>query len=189
MLRVRRALAALILIVIVVVSVWIWLNRPQTAEELLNTLPDDVDLALADLHYTHNEDGHAVWTLDAAEAEYQRQPGLADLKDVELTLHQSEGFGRVHMTANEGHFDQDANLVDAWGDVVLTSERGDQLYTDSLKYDVVHKQLSTAEPFRYLTEGTELTGTGLRIDVVGGRLWVDSDVWTKYNPQQGPAHE
>jgi LPS export ABC transporter protein LptC len=182
-------LAVFILIVVVCVSSWIWMNRPQTPEGLLSSLPKDVDLALEDLHYTHNEDGRAVWTLDAAAAEYQREAGLVDLNDVELTLHQSDGFGTVHLIADSGRFDQSASLVDAWGNVVLTSERGDQLYTESLKYNVANELLSTAEAFRYLSEGAELTGTGLNIDVSSGRLSVESDVWARYNLQQGPLHD
>jgi LPS export ABC transporter protein LptC len=189
MLRIRRVLAAFIFLVVVGVSVWIWSNLPQNPEELLNTLPENVDLALADLHYTHNEEGLAVWTLDAAEAKYQRQPGLADLAEVELVLHRTDGFGTVQVTADKGRFDQDSSRVEARGNVVLTSERGDKLYTEVLNYDVDKKLLSSAEPFRYLSQGVELTGIGLRVDVVSGRLWVESDVWTRYNPQQGPVHE
>jgi LPS export ABC transporter protein LptC len=189
MLRLRRILAVVIILMIVAVVGWIWFNRPLSPEDLLNTLPEDVDLALEDLHYTHNVDGQAEWTLDAVEAEYQREPGVADLNQVELTLYQNVDFGTVQLTADQGRYNQKMNLVDVWGNVTLYSERGDQLYTETLRYDVEKELLSTADPFRYLTQGTELTGTGLRVDVASGRISVSSDVRTRYNPQQGSAYE
>ncbi len=186
MLTVRRALAIIILLAVVAVVAGIWLNRPDTPQQLLDQLPADVDLALQELHYTQNENGRAVWSLDATQAEYQRESGVARLENVALVLYQEREFGQVELTARRGHFDQQANEIEARGDVVLVSERGDRLYTDRLRYDANRKQISTADAFRYLSSGSELTGVGLQIDLVSGRMTVENDVRARFVPEMEP---
>ena len=70
--------------------------------------------------------------------------------------------------------------------MVLVSERGDRLYTDRLRYDANRKQISTADAFRYLSSGSELTGVGLQIDLVSGRMTVENDVRARFVPEMEP---
>ncbi len=186
MLRIRRALAVIILLTVAAVVTGIWFNRPDTPQQLLNQLPADVDLSLQELHYTQNENGKAAWSLDATQAEYQRESGVAHLANVSLVLYQQQEFGEVTMTARQGYFDQQANEIEAIGDVVLVSEKGDRLYTDRLRYDTKNKQISTADAFRYLSSGNELTGVGMQIDLSSGQMTVENDVRALFVPEMEP---
>lgn len=183
MFNLRCLLALLVLISVIALTTVIYRHLQQRSpEEILNLLPDDIDLALEDLHYTQNEDGRRSWTLDADKAEYQRDSSLAKLEAVKLRFYAAGQFGDINLRADEGQLAQDTRQVDIWGNVILTSGRGDQLFTERLHYDDQARQLSTEEPIRYISPQLELTGTGLQIDIDQGRMVVNTKVWMRLFP-------
>ena len=147
-------------------------------------LPEDIDLALEDLHYTQTEDGRRRWTLDADKAEYQRDNSLAKLEAVKLLLYDAGQFGDLTLQADQGQLAQETSQVDVWGNVILTTGRGDQLFTERLHYDDQVRQLSTEDPVRLLSSQIELTGIGLQIDIDQGRMLVKEDVWMLLSPAE-----
>ena len=160
--NIRRILALLILISIVALTgVIYWHLRQQAPKEILNMLPENVDLALADLHYTQNEEGQRRWTLDADKAEYQRGSSLAKLDVVRLLFYSTKEYGDINLQADKGQLMQETRQVDVWGNVILRTARGEKLYTERLHYDDSNHQLSTGDPIRFLSSQLELTGTGL----------------------------
>ncbi|MBN1957501.1 MAG: LPS export ABC transporter periplasmic protein LptC [Desulfuromonadales bacterium] len=186
MLSLKRLLGVVIVLSVLVLGAVIWnhLNQ-QGPEEILNLLPNDVDLALEDLHYTQNEDGQRRWTLDADRAEYLRDSSRAKLDAVSLTYYQAGAFGDVTLRAAHGEFDQTTRQLDVWGDVVVVTERKDRLLTERLHYDDIQRQLSNSVPFRFISPRLELTGTGLQLDIDQGRLLVKTDVNALLVPAQG----
>ncbi|MFK5926523.1 MAG: LPS export ABC transporter periplasmic protein LptC [Desulfuromusa sp.] len=183
MFNLRRLLALLILISIVVLTTVIYRHLQQKSpEEILSMLPEDIDLALRDLHYTQNEEGQRRWTLDADKAEYQRDSDLAKLEAVKLLFYDAGDFGKVDLRADQGQLAQKTRQIDVWGNVILKTERGEQLFTERLHYDDQLHQLSTAAPIRFLSPQLELTGTGLQIDIQQGRMLVKNNVWMLLNP-------
>ncbi|MDA3902236.1 MAG: LPS export ABC transporter periplasmic protein LptC [Desulfuromusa sp.] len=179
----RRLLALLILISIIALTIVIYRHlQQQGPEEILNMLPENIDLALEDLHYTQNEDGQRRWTLDADTAEYQRDSSLAKLEVVKLLFYGTGQFGDINLQADYGQLAQDTRQVDVWGHVILKTERGDQLLTERLHYDDQLRQLSTEDPIRFFSPESELTGTGLQIDIDQGRMLVKDNVWMVLYP-------
>jgi len=180
----RRLLALLILVSIIALTAVIYRHfQQQGVKEILNMLPEDIDLALADLHYTQNEEGQRRWTLDADKAEYQRDSGLAKLDAVKLLFYSTEEYGDINLRADQGQLMQETRQIDVWGNVILETERGEQLFTERLHYDDQIRQLSTADPIKILSAQLELTGTGLQIDIDLGRMLVKDNVWMKLYPQ------
>ncbi len=183
MLNLRHLLALLILVSVVVLTTVIYRHlQQQGPEEVLNMLPDDIDLALEDLHYTQNEDGQQSWTLDADQAEYQRDSSLAELEAVKLLFYGTGQFGDINLRADQGQLAQDTRQIDLWGNVVLNTERGEQLFTERLHYDDPLRQLRTADSFRFFSPQLELTGTGLQVDIDQGRMLVKENVWMLLHP-------
>lgn len=183
MFSLRHLLALLILISIVVLTTVIYRHlQQQSPEEILSMLPEDIDLALEDLHYTQNEDGQRRWTLDADTAEYQRDSSLAKLEAVKLLFYATGQFGDINLRADKGQLAQDTRQIDLWGNVILKTERGDQLFTERLHYDDPIRQLSTEDPIRLLSPQLELTGTGLQVDIDQGRMLVKDNVWMVLYP-------
>ncbi len=183
MFNLRRLLALLILISIVALATVVIRHlQQQSPEEILSMLPEDIDLALEDLHYTQNEGGQKRWTLDADKAEYQRDSSLATLENVKLLFYQTGEFGDINLRADQGQLEQETRQIDIWGNVILNTERDEQFFTERLHYDDQIRQLSTADPIRFLSPQMELTGTGLQIDIDQGRMLVKDNVWMMLYP-------
>lgn len=177
MLKLRHLLLILILIAVLAVTIAVWRHLQQLRpEEILAALPKQVDLSLEELHYTQNEEGERSWTLDSDRAEYQRDTGQALLEGVRLTLYHAGRFGEVKLRADQGKLEQDNRQVEVWGQVVVSTGSGEQLFTERLHFDGQRQQLFTAEPIRAVTPQMELTGTGMRVDLNNGRLLVEKDV-------------
>ncbi len=173
----RRLLAALIVLSSVVLTTVIYRHlQQQSPKEILSMLPENIDLAVADLHYTQNEEGQRRWTLDADTAEYERDSGLARLTVVRLLFYEAGQLGDVNLVADEGQLAQETRQVDVWGNVSIETESGEQLFTERLHYDDEIRRLSTEEPIRILSSGVELTGTGLQVDIDQGRMLVKDNV-------------
>jgi LPS export ABC transporter protein LptC len=190
MLNLKRLLLLAILFSVIVLSLVIWRHlEQQRPEEVIELLPDNIDLALKNLHYTQNEEGRRRWTLDADRAEYLRDSSQAKLASVSLLYYQAGSFGDVTLKANHGQFDQVSRQLDVWGNVLVATEREEKLYTEHLHYDDQQRRLSNKDPFRFVSPQLELTGTGLQIDIDQGRLLVKRDVWARLIPDQGKKND
>ncbi|MCK4621593.1 MAG: LPS export ABC transporter periplasmic protein LptC [Desulfuromonadales bacterium] len=185
MLNLRRLLAILILIAVLFLGTVIWRHlQQQRPEDLLKALPKQIDLALEQLHYTQTEEGRRCWTLDADKAEYQRQQGQVSLKTIQLTLFEAGRLGQVRLQADQGLLDQEERQVEVWGNVVIKTERGEQLYTERLHYDDQQRRLHTDEPVRLLSKRMELTGIGMQVDLEQEQLLIKKDVWMLLLPAE-----
>ncbi len=173
----RRLLAFLILLSSVVLTTVIYRHlQQQSPKEILSMLPENIDLAVSDLHYTQNEEGERRWTLDADTAEYERDSGLAKLTDVRLLFYDAGGFGDVNLQSEQGQLAQETSQVDVWGNVRIEADSGEQLFTERLHYDNQLRQLSTDDPVRLISSTVELTGVGLLVDIEQGRMIVKDKV-------------
>jgi LPS export ABC transporter protein LptC len=179
----RRLLAFLILLSSVVLTVVIYHHLQQRSpKEILSMLPENIDLAVADLHYTQNENGQRRWTLDADNAEYERDSGLAKLTTVKLLFYDAGAFGELTLTSEDGQLEQETRQVDVWGDVQIESTSGEQLFTERLHYDDQLRQLSTDEPIHLLSADADLTGVGLRVEIDRGQMIVKDKVRVIFYP-------
>ncbi len=185
MFNLRRLLAVLILIAVLALGIVIWRHlQQQSPLDVLEALPEQVDLSLEKLHYTQNEDGKRSWTLDADKAEYRRDEGQAVLDAVNLVLHEAGQFGEAKLTAEHGLLEQEEQQVEIWGNVVVVTARGDRIYTERLRYDGQKKLLTSAEKVRLINPRMELTGTGLQADLQRGQMRLEKDVWMLLLPQE-----
>lgn len=192
MLNVRRILALVILCAVVLLSLVVWRHvRQMPAQEILDSLPQDIDLALDNLHYTETQDGRKRWVLVADRAEYLRSSNLVRLAPVQLTFYDAGAFGDLTLTADHGELQEDTRQVDIWGDVVVVGAGGERLQTQSLRYLEQQRLLSTTEPIHYQATRLELTGVGLSIDLEKSTLLVEKDVrmllWPE--PKENPGEK
>jgi LPS export ABC transporter protein LptC len=185
----RRLLVLLIVLAVVALSVTVWRKiSQQSPEELLAALPKQIDLSLDQLHYTQNENGQRSWTLDADKAEYQREQSQAILDNVRLQFYRAGESGDIQLEAEHGFLQQETRQIEVWGQVVVRTARGEQLFTERLHYNDQKRQLTTKEPIRMLAKQMELTGTGLQLDIDDGRLEVKNNVWMLLLPASREKH-
>ncbi len=181
--NVKRILAVLIVLTVVALAVVIGRHvSEQSAPDLVDALPDSVDIALTDLHYSHNENGVQRWILDADKAEYQRREGLVSIGNIRLRFFESAGFSEVSLVAESGSFDQNRNEIELWGNVVVTTDRHERLTLDRLHYRETTRQLGSDGPVAYRSPRLALSGTGLELDLDRGYLRVKKDVHTTLLP-------
>ena len=185
MFNLRRVLAILILLSVLVLGLFIWRHlQQQSPVEILEALPEQVDLALDKLHYTQNEEGRRSWTLDAEKAEYRRDNNQAVLDKVHLTLFDDGEFGEVTLSAEHGLLEQETRQVEIWGQVIVATARGERLLTERIYYDGREKLLKSDDAVRLVNSRMELKGTGLQVDLVRGTLRLEKDVWMLLLPEE-----
>lgn len=186
MLNVRRVLATAILVAVFLLGLALWRHVQQMpVSDILETLPQDIDLALDHLHYTETQDGKKRWTLSSDRAEYLRSSHLVRLTPVQLVFYDAGSFGDLTLTADYGELQEDTRQVDVRGNVVVTTGGGEQLTTESLRYDEQRRALTTAAPIHYLAAQMELTGVGLLIDLEKEVLVVKENVKMLLQPPPG----
>lgn len=167
----RNLLALLILLSVAALAMTLFLNLPgKEVEELLDALPKEIDLALKKVHYTQTEGDQRRWTLDADSAAYQREAGLVNLKNISMTFFTVGPYAEVMMTANEGLLDQNRGQIEAWGDVTITTDRDEHIYTERLHYDEESRLVSSDDLVHMISPRLELNGKGLRLEIDAGRM-------------------
>jgi LPS export ABC transporter protein LptC len=185
MLSLRRLLAGLILVAVIALSIVIWRHiEQQDPLEVLEALPEQVDLSLEKLHYTQNEEGKRSWTLDADRAEYRRDDGVALLDAVQLVLYDAGRFGELTLTAEHGSLQQEEQQVEVWGNVVVKTTKGDSLYTERLAYDGKQQLISSNEKVHLINPRMELIGVGLLANLPQGQMSLQQDVWMLLLPKE-----
>ncbi len=182
--KAKHVLGIFIIITVVLLAVVITRHTlEQPLAEVVESLPDNVDVALTNLHYSHNENGIRQWVLDADEAEYQRQAGLAQLSNIRLKFFKAGSFSEIVLSARHGTFDQSRNRIEIWDDVLITTDRHDQLTLDRLVYDQALRQFSSDGPVAYKSSQMSLAGRGLLLNIAEGSLLIKEQVRAHLEPQ------
>ncbi len=176
--RLQTALGVAILLVLSSLGWVLWSN--YSAEELLpeiiENLPENVDLGLDRVHYSQNENGKKSWSLDADRANYQRKEEELALTGVELVFYDTGHFGTLHLTADTGTLDQKQELIDVQGDVRIVTENGEQFQSESLRYDFSRRLITTRDPVHMQGKQLEMTGVGMKLDLVQGTMQLKNNV-------------
>jgi LPS export ABC transporter protein LptC len=108
--------------------------------------------------------------------QYEEQ-NMMVLEDVKLTFYGKEG--RIfYLTSKQGKIYQDSKNVDLTGDVVLTSNDGYQLKTQSASYDHSEKIVRTPDPVEIEGEQIRMTGKGMLVNVEAKTFRILSQVKT-----------
>jgi len=170
-LNIRNLLAAVILVLAGALTITVVRNfQGALPEEDLEALPRHIDLALKEIRYTETADGIRRWTLVADSAAHSVSQGVSRIENIQMTFYDRQGAEDVVLSARSGSFRADSREVEAHGEVVVKSSRGFALYTEQLIYREVDRVIYTAAPVRMVSAGMELTGKGMRLNVVDHTL-------------------
>lgn len=188
MLNLKRILGIAIVLSVVIVIVIVTRHLlEKSPERLVEMLPDNVELALQDLHYTQNENGVPLWTLDADNAEYIKGSQLALLDKVRFEYFASRSFGDVVLNSDKGEFNQDSRKLVLLGNVTVETENNERFFTDRLHFDDVTQQLWTEDAVRLQSPRIDLDGVGMQADIDQGRVLIKHAVKALLRPE--PEHE
>lgn len=170
-LNIRNLLALVILVLAGALTITVIRNfQGALPEEDLEALPRNIDLALKEIRYTETSDGIRRWTLVADSAAHSVSEGVSRIENVQMTFYDRQGAEDVVLSARSGSFRVDTREVEVHGDVEIKSSRGYALYTEQLNYSEADRVVRTAASVRMVSAGMELTGKGMRLNVVDHTL-------------------
>lgn len=170
-LNIRNLLAVVILVLAGALTVTVIRNfQGASPEEALEALPRNIDLSLKEIRYTETSDGRRRWMLVADSAAHSVGEGLTRIENIRMTFYDRQDAEDVILTARSGTFRVESREVEVHGDVVVKSPRGFALYTEHLTYGEADRVIRTAAPVRMVSDRMELTGKGMRLNVVDHTL-------------------
>ena len=180
----RIKIAILITIVVVggTVLASLWANlRERRASETVEKVPKvstgGADMRLEKIRLVEDKHGQKTWELEANSARQYEEQNMMVLEDVKVTFYGKEG--RVfYLTSKHGKIYQDSKNVDLIGDVMLTSNDGYQLRTQSASYRHSEQIVSTPDPVEIEGEQIRMTGKGMLVNVEAKTFKILSQVKT-----------
>ncbi len=184
--RAQRLVGVAILLVMVVLGGMLFSSSfdGDLLPELIEKLPENVDLGLDRVHYSQNENGIESWVLDADRAAYQRKDEELALTGVELTFFNAGRFGDVTLNAAGGILRQQQKLIDLQGDVRIVTATGERFQSETLRYDYAKRLATTDDLISMRGRQLYLTGKGMDLDLGRGTLRVREDVHALFNERQ-----
>lgn len=151
-------------------------------EEILETLPRNVDLSLKKINYTETREGRRHWTLEADSAAHSAKDGTTRLKNIRMTFYGKQGD--YSLTAANGEMQVDTRQVSVWDDVVIKCPQGYTLYSDRLDYSEAKRQIRSEMPIHLVSDRVEIDGVGMTLDVETHSLKILSAVEARFAPDQ-----
>jgi LPS export ABC transporter protein LptC len=144
------------------VVAWKVRARPTPAAQSASPAPQ-ADYQVAEIHINETLEGNLRWTLDADQAEVYDKEQRTAMRKVAIRILSKDGEWTV--TAAEGALDNETRDVALKGGVVVTSNDGLRLTTESLRWRNKGRQLSTEDAVEITREGTRIAGRGLQVDM------------------------
>jgi len=181
----KAKIAILIAILLIggVVLVRLWANlqerkASEAAVEIPKPSTGDASQELQKVHFVEDKHGRKTWELEAKTVRLYQDENISVLEDVKVTFYAKEG--RIfYLTGKQGKVHQGSKDVELMGDVVLTSNDGYQLKTQSVSYLHSEKTVSTSDPVEIEGEEIRLTGKGMLVNMDDKTFKVLSQVKTQ----------
>jgi LPS export ABC transporter protein LptC len=126
----------------------------------LKIMPDNVDFQVKDVHFTEVGDPDASWDIRADSARYMKKESLAVFEKVRITMIRRDGR-KFTMSGDSGRVNTDTKDAEVYGNVVLTSDRGDRITTDRVFYSGKEKRAYTEDEVVLTRPGLDLKGKGM----------------------------
>ena len=127
---------------------------------VLKIMPENVDLQVKDVHFTEVGDPDSTWDIKAETAQYKKKENLAIFEKVQITMIRPDGR-TFSMSGDHGNVNTQTRDAEIFGNVVLTSNRGDKISTDKVVYSGKEKKASTDDRIVFTRPGLDLKGKGM----------------------------
>lgn len=162
------------------VSFVLWRNfKIATPKQLIEMLPDNIDIALDNVDYTETRGDRRFWRLQADSVAHESQLQESQLKNVHMTLYDQGEFGDIQLTAQRGKWFSITGNVELNGDVVVKSGQGQALYCQQLYYDNKAELITSESLVRLVSKDMEIKGQGLQVSLQQQRMTILGQVHTR----------
>lgn len=176
--RVKFILIAIASLTFILIMVALVRNSliPTNSMRLENLPPRGVDMQLGSVHYEQtNEDAFKEWELNAQSAQYFKNENKIVLHRIALTFYSDDGKS-YNLTAEQGELYTESNDIKVSGNVVVDTDEGYQVRTDSFKYNAQERKIVTDDKVTLISKEMVMTGKGMIVDLEEERLHILKDV-------------
>jgi LPS export ABC transporter protein LptC len=146
-------------------------------EDLLPTIETEADLTSKNIHLVGDKSGSKEWELEARKAQHFLAENMTVLENIEASFYVREG-GLIRMRGDKGRVHHATRDIEVQGNVLILSDKGYQLRTDGLQYVDSARRITSSDRVAIAGDGLEITGDGMCIDLVTGRLSMGGGVET-----------
>lgn len=182
---IRTLLACVILLLAGVLVFSVVRNfRGSGPEEVIETLPKNVDLALRRISYTETRNGVKRWAMQADSAAFSAGAGMTQVENIQMTFFEDDGREAANLTARSGGVETETGRVTLDGAVVVKSSRGYTIHTEKMEYLKNEDLIRSDVPVRIESGWMTLTSRAMRMRVAGQHLSLLGDVRTEIKSLQ-----
>jgi LPS export ABC transporter protein LptC len=202
--KIRIVLLGLILVLSLGVGIAVFTHqRLETEEDIIEDITVEADATLNQFTYTQIEDGRTKWELEAQRGIYDAERNVADLDDIHAEFFANSADENITMTADAAQAYLDKGIIEARGNVVITTASGYRLRTPALEYSK-HAQhdvsrhgegedlqgfIYTSEVVDFEAEAVRIQGTGMTYEIGPRFLRIHTDVTAHFYPRISPDAE
>ena len=129
----------------------------------------------------YTKDGEKAWTVNGDNADI-----LGDKIKISNVDAESYGEEKVYLTAETGTIDQKSSTIHLEKDVVITSEKGSRMTTDSLDWNRNEDLVKTKDDVRITDKDMTMTGTGMEAHPAMKTAQIDQDVTVTMDTESSP---
>jgi LPS export ABC transporter protein LptC len=122
------------------------------------------DLKLDRVHYTETREGTKEWELEAASAVFYRKENSMALEKVRATFY-GKNEEIYALVGEKGRYNTETKVIEVYDGVVIDSNLGYRLRTQSLRYRSDQKELTTSDPVELSGPDMEVEGVGMVVDL------------------------
>jgi lipopolysaccharide export system protein LptC len=184
--NIRNILAGGMVLLSVALAVVIFLRYQSAAPPArVETPVPQADLSLKKIQYTETRDGTPAWNLQADSAAHELGDGITRIENVRMVFFGQGSADDLQLTAKHGEWQAATGQLKVMDQVVVSSPKGYTCYTDDLTYSEQKREMSTDGPVRLVSKDLEMTGTGMKFDVVRRTVHLLANVWTRWEGAVG----
>jgi len=136
-------------------------EKPERSE--VSGSKSSPEQAIENFTLTQTSQGEKKWELEAERAEIYKREGKTIVQKLKIKFYDQGKITSV-LIAREGELRSQSGDMEVRGDVVVTSEEGTTLKTESLKWDANRNKIVTDDLVRQEKGDTIITGQGLESD-------------------------
>lgn len=183
--KTKITILLLILLLGGIVLATLWFNLRERskvleeAEKVPEVSTEGADQRLEKIHFVEEKQGKKIWELEAKTLHQYQEENLLLLKEVKVVYYAKDGRFFT-LIGDEGKVHQSSKDMELVGNVLLTSNDGYRLKTQSLSYQHSNKQVRTSDPIELEGELIHLTGKGMLVNMEAKTFKVLSQAKTQW---------
>jgi LPS export ABC transporter protein LptC len=182
--RIKVLILAAVLLIGGMVLVTVWLNlrergNAERGEETAKVLHEDAKMRMETIQLVEEKQGRRTWELEAKSINQYEEQNVITLDGVKVTFYAKEGKSFI-VTGRTGKFYQDSRNMELSGDVVLESNEGYRLRTQSVSYDHAQRKVVSSDPVEIEGDLFHLTGKGMQVDMEAKTFKILNQVKTQW---------